>query len=232
MTDAVQAFVSAVVYVRNDEAGIYGFLKWLGPALEERFFQVEVVCVDDASADGSADEIRRAAAELPGVTLTIIHMGYHHGREAAMRAGDDLAIGDYVFEFDRAVPEFPLSALDEAFKTMMEGYDIVGVAPRGRRRFTSKLFYKVINHSAGVANDLDTETFRILSRRALNRIQSTSQAFPYRKALYANSGLPQATVSYEICDGGGSERKTGCGGWSIPVAHCCGCPGPVHADRL
>ena len=44
---------------------------------------------------------------------------------------------------------------------------------------------------------MDTERFRILSRRAINRVTAMYKAVPYRKAVYANCGLHSDVIKYE-----------------------------------
>lgn len=45
--------------------------------------------------------------------------------------------------------------------------------------------------------ELNTESFRILSRRGINRVQSMSKTIPYRKALYSNCGLKLYNIIYD-----------------------------------
>lgn len=197
MNDDVKAFVSAVVYVRNNEDTLPDFLDAVANTLSKAFAFAEIICVDDASSDKSSSVIRSFAESHRDVCFSTVHMGHFHGREIAIRAGDDLAVGDCIIEFDSAILDFDPALICDAYAKQTEGFDVVSVVPTGKRRVTSRLFYKAINSSAEVANDLDTETFRILSRRALNRVESASQTIPYRKALYANSGLPQAVIQFE-----------------------------------
>lgn len=194
MGDDYKAFVSAVVYVRNNEDALGSFLRTIANELRSNFSEVEIICVDDASEDRSLEVIREEFSNLENVETAIVRFGFRQGREASIRAGDDISIGDYVIEFDSARLDFDPSAIMKAYKKMLEGYDIVGVAPAGKRRLSSRLFYKTMNKSLDIVNELDTETFRILSRRALNRVESSSQIIPYRKAVYANSGLPQTVI--------------------------------------
>ena len=48
-------FVSAVVYLHNCAADVPAFLTMLYGQLEENFEKYEIVCVNDASTDNSAD---------------------------------------------------------------------------------------------------------------------------------------------------------------------------------
>ncbi len=44
------------------------------------------------------------------------------------------------------------------------------------------------------------ETFRVLSRRAVNRIKSIGDYIPYRKAIYMNCGLRADVIEYHAID--------------------------------
>ena len=44
-------------------------------------------------------------AQAQDTTITILNMSFFHGVEAAMNAGVDLAIGDFVFEFDSCIAD-------------------------------------------------------------------------------------------------------------------------------
>ncbi len=67
-------------------------------------------------------------------------------------------------------------------------------------RTTSRIFYALYNKTSRGNGRIGPETFRIVSRRAINRIKSIGQYIPYRKAVYMNCGLKTATISYESCD--------------------------------
>ena len=60
--------------------------------------------------------------------------------------------------------------------------------------------------SSGPGEKLTSETFRILSRRAVNQVKSIDQYIPYRKAIYMNCGLESATVQYSSPDPAGRKR--------------------------
>ena len=97
MTNKEKNFVSAVVYIHNDEENIEGFLQAVIQVLEENFEHSEVICVNDFSQDGSVETAKKVGAQAQDTTITILNMSFFHGVEAAMNAGVDLAIGDFVF---------------------------------------------------------------------------------------------------------------------------------------
>ena len=190
-------FLSAIVYVHNDQTTIVPFLTQLHTLLRDNFQKFELICVNDASTDGSVAAIRSFAEGVEGSMVSILNMRYYQGLEASMNAGVDLAIGDFVFEFDQAFMDYDPSLVMEVYRTSLTGYDIVSAAAQGGGRLSSRLFYKVFNRYAKTQYALGTECFRILSRRAINRVHAMSRTIPYRKALYANCGLNLTTLHYQ-----------------------------------
>lgn len=189
-------FMSAVIYIHNDEAYIEDFLRTVIEVVESGFEHSEIICVNDYSNDASVEKLRRLGSKAKKTTVTVLNMSYFHGVEAAMNAGVDLAIGDFVLEFDSVWLDFPKEEIMRAYKKSLEGYDIVSASPDKKQRFTSELFYRVFNRAAGFSYKLYSERFRVLSRRVINRISSMNKSVPYRKAVYANCGLKTANIRY------------------------------------
>ena len=79
----------------------------------------------------------------------------------------------------------------------LEGYDIVSAVPDSKIKFSSKLFYRILNKVSYRNMELITENFRIVSRRAINRTMSKKGAFKYRKALYHYSGFDTKIIRYK-----------------------------------
>lgn len=189
-------FLSAVIYVNNNEDKIADFLRQLNDIFSENFEKYEIICVNDDSCDGSVKIIKNMAGQMKNCVLSVINMSYFQGIEASMNAGVDLAIGDFVFEFDNIDMDYDINLVMEIYRHSLKGYDIVS-ASNSNSTFFSKIFYKLYNKSADIKYKLNTETFRIISRRAINRIHSMSKTIPYRKALYANCGLSIDTIFYK-----------------------------------
>lgn len=202
MRDKGKNFISAVIYVHNAEKRIDSFLKMIIKVLEENFEHSEIICVNDNSTDDSLGVIKKAGRLSETASISIVNMSYFHGLEAAMNAGVDLAIGDFVFEFDKTMIDFGKEEIMQVYYRTLEGYDIVSAVPNQKERFGSKLFYKIFNRFTGNLYQMRTESFRILSRRVINRISSMNRTVPYRKAAYAGSGLKTGMVVYE------PDRKT------------------------
>lgn len=191
-------FASAVIYVHNAEDRIGGFLTTVAGILEQNFEHAELICVNDCSRDGSLAAIRKVREHVPGISISVVNMSYFHGLELAMNAGMDLAIGDFVFEFDQTVMDFEPGLVMEVYRRCLEGFDIVSALPDKREKLSSRLFYRVFRHYADIPYEMATESFRILSRRVINRISSMNKTAPYRKAVYASCGLKTDTLRYQV----------------------------------
>lgn len=190
-------FISAVVYVHNNEKEIGNFLEKINKKLSENFGKYEIICVDDHSTDNSVKEIKKVADNISGTIVSIINMSYYQGIELSMNAGVDLSIGDFVYEFDNIYIDYNLDVIMEIYKESLKGYDIVSATSDSKKRLTSRLFYKVYNKNSKSMYQIHTETFRILSRRAINRVKAMNKTIPYRKAVYANCGLKLNIITYK-----------------------------------
>lgn len=191
-------FISAVIYVHNAENQIMNFLRTVAVVLENNFVKSEIICVNDFSDDKSVDKIKTISKEFNKTCISILNMSYFHGVEVAMTAGVDLAIGDFVFEFDSTILDFDKEEIMKVYRKSLEGFDIVSASPNKTKRKSSRLFYSLFNRFSRLHYKMTTERFRILSRRVINRISAMNKTMPYRKPVYAASGLKTTNLVYKI----------------------------------
>ena len=198
MVNREKNFISAVVYVHNAENRIEPFLNAIIMTLEENFEHSEIICVNDCSDDSSVQAIKRCSEKAVNTSVSLINMSFFHGLELAMDAGMDLAIGDFVYEFDNTYLDFDPEMIMKVYRHSLTGYDIVSASPDKKEKISSRLFYKVFDRFSELSYKMTTESFRILSRRVINRISSMNKTIPYRKAIYAGSGLKTDNLKYEV----------------------------------
>ena len=189
-------FVSAVVYVYNDEGRIEAFLTSLNRVLSENFIKYEIICVNDCSTDGSAEAVRRFCDNNSVSSLTMINTSFFQGVESAMVAGLDISIGDFVYEFDSCLLDYDPRMIMEVYRRSISGNDIVFAIPKGGSRTTSRLFYRLFNRFSNMQYQIKTQRFSIISRRGINRVKSMGAKTVYRKAVYASCGLPVSDYEY------------------------------------
>lgn len=196
MENKEKNFVSAVVYIHNDEDRIEKFHRLLSSVLKNNFENSEIIYVNDDSMDESVKNIKKICNNDSDINVSIINMSYFHGLETAMNAGVDMSIGDFVFEFDSVNINYDKEEIIKCYLHSLEGYDIVGVSPNTKQKITSSFFYWLIYKFNNI--EMHTETFRILSRRAINRISNMNRTIPYRKIIYSNCGLKKDIIIYDV----------------------------------
>ena len=198
MENKEKNFLSAVIYVHNADRNVEEFLSTMITCMERNFEHSEIICVNDSSDDGSLEKIKKVAANASNTSISVVNMSYFHGCEASMNAGIDMAIGDFVFEFDNMLLDFDENIVMGIYRHSLEGFDVVSASPDRKEKFTSRVFYNVFDKFTDSPYKMSTESFRILSRRAINRIRNINKTVPYRKAVYANCGLKTDNVRYEV----------------------------------
>lgn len=197
MMNREKNFVSAVIYVHNAENRIENFLENIIKILETNFEHSEIICVNDSSSDGSLAQIKEISKNAKTTSISVLNMSYFHGLELSMNAGVDLAIGDFVFEFDNTQFDFEAEEVMNIYRRALKGFDIVSAVPDRKERFSSRMFYKAFAAFSNLSYEMRTESFRVLSRRVINRISSMNRTVPYRKAIYAASGLKTDHIVYK-----------------------------------
>lgn len=206
MMNKEKNFVSAVIYIHNAENRIEKFLDAIIKVMEGNFEHSEIICVNDASDDDSLMQIKMVSQNATTTSISVVNMSHFHGLELAMNAGVDMSIGDFVFEFDNTNLDFDPSVIMKVYYHSLKGYDIVSASADKKEKWTSKFFYKVFGRFTDITYNMSTESFRILSRRVINRISAMNKTIPYRKAVYANCGLKTDNIKYTIMN---NSHKTG-----------------------
>ncbi|MCI5723733.1 MAG: glycosyltransferase [Erysipelotrichaceae bacterium] len=200
MENKEKNFVSAIVYVHNAESRLEQFLKTVISEMENNFEHSEVICVNDCSEDNSLGIIKKVSEIATTTSVSVINMSFFHGLELSMDSGLDMSIGDFVFEFDNTYLDFYPSMIMNIYRRSLQGYDIVSASPNKKEKFTSRMFYRIFDNYAELNYQMTTESFRVLSRRVINRVNSMNKTIPYRKVVYANCGLKTDNIHYDVVD--------------------------------
>ncbi|MET0902496.1 MAG: glycosyltransferase family 2 protein [Acidimicrobiales bacterium] len=112
--------LSVVIPARNEEASIADTITVVVDRLRAEGIDHEIVCVDDSSTDGTADEVKRLAAENPAVRL--LSSPYASGFGLAVRAGLEEYTGDGVAIMMGDLSDDP-EDLVSYYRLLEAGYD-------------------------------------------------------------------------------------------------------------
>lgn len=189
-------FISAVVYCHNEAETIKSFIENLDKTLSDNFLKYEIIIVNGACTDNTIDIIKDYAKTKNGLVISILNLSIAWGAEYGINSGIDLSIGDYVFEFNSSKVDYDWSILMEMYRKSQEGNDFVCAVSDRKVGLGKRIFYRVINNSAPLVYKIGPSTFRLLSRRGINRVRSLTKTVASRKVSYARCGLPMTNVNY------------------------------------
>ena len=80
---------------------------------------------------------------------------------------------------------------------------MVSVEPK-RNNASRVLFYKLFNKYSNADYDVNASAFRLVSRRAINRVLELNMSSAFRQAVYASCGLKNSRIEYK---GSASPQK-------------------------
>ena len=195
--------LSIVVPVKDEEQAIAPFVRRvvavIGKLADPAASSFEILFIDDGSSDGTMAEIRRACAADPRIRA--ISLSRNFGKEAALSAGLDHAIGSAVVPLDVDLQD-PPEALGEMIAKWREGYEIVyGVRSNRQsdslpKRLTADLYYRAHNALSQDKIPEHAGDFRLLDRVVVDVIRAMPERTRFMKGLFAWAGFRQASVSY------------------------------------
>lgn len=199
-------FVSVVIRCRNAEHRIPRFLAAVDEYFDARFDAYEIVVVNDASSDQSTSVVKTVAPTLH-CPVSVVELAHFHGVEAAMVAGLDRAMGDFVFEFDDTYMDYPFEVLDRMYESAVNGFDVVAAAP-DRLGWSLRSFYVVCNWFSGIQPPLGYERLRVSSRRALDAMLHQRERIRDRQVLYRYTGYRYLRLDYPADRSAGHRPRT------------------------
>jgi glycosyltransferase involved in cell wall biosynthesis len=204
--------ISVVVPAFNEEAVLPRFHRTIASVLVDLPYDFEIVYINDGSTDGTLDTIKQLRESDTQVTL--IDLSRNFGKEIALTAGLQKAAGDAVIVIDADLQD-PPDLIPELISEWQNGYDVVYAQRTHRKgesllkRTTAHFFYRVIQRVSKVTIPEDTGDFRILSRRAVNALNTFNEQHRFMKGLFAWIGYRQKAVLYER-----DPRQAGESKWS------------------
>jgi undecaprenyl-phosphate 4-deoxy-4-formamido-L-arabinose transferase len=145
--------VSVVIPVYNEEAVLPQLFARLYPALDALDVAYEVILVDDASVDGSAQLLREQLARRPHHTRALL-LAFNVGQHMAILAGFQHARGDRLVTLDADLQN-PPEEIGKLLAAMDRGHDYVGGVRRRRRDSWLR------THASRLINELRARTTHI-----------------------------------------------------------------------
>jgi undecaprenyl-phosphate 4-deoxy-4-formamido-L-arabinose transferase len=126
----LNATLSVVIPVFNEEAGLQVLFDRLYPVLDQLGRKYEVIFVDDGSSDRSVAVLRGQFAKRPDTTRVVV-LARNVGQHMAIMAGFAQTRGDYIITLDADLQN-PPEEISKIVAAMDEGADYVGTVRKDR----------------------------------------------------------------------------------------------------
>lgn len=163
-------------------------------------YDFEILFVNDGSKDKTISIIKELREK--DKRISYVDFSRNFGKEIAMIAGLDYATGDCVIFMDADLQD-PPELIPELVKYWEEGYDDVYAKRRSRKgetwlkKFTSKMYYKVLQKTTRIEIQKDTGDFRLLDRRCVNALRKIRESERNTKSMFSWIGYKKKEVLYD-----------------------------------
>jgi glycosyltransferase involved in cell wall biosynthesis len=197
---ASRPLLIAVVPCHNEAEVLPRLHRRLSAVLDGIDAETRILYVDDGSSDGTQGLILDLAATDARVGTILLSRNF--GKEAALTAGLDHAVGDAVVVLDADLQD-PPELIPEFWARFLDGHDVVYGVRRSRageswlKRATASAFYRTIGRLSRTPVPAETGDFRLLSRRALDALKGLRERHRFMKGLFGWVGFRQVGVPYD-----------------------------------
>ena len=193
--------ITIIIPAYNEEESLpplYERLEKLMHSMEH--YEFEILFVNDGSKDNTINLIKEYREK--DNRICYVDFSRNFGKEIAMVAGLDYATGDCVIFMDADLQD-PPELIPELVKYWEEGYDDVYAKRNSRKgetwlkKFTSKMYYRVLQHLTNIPIQEDTGDFRLLDRRCVNALKKMRESQRQSKSMFSWIGYKKKEVLYD-----------------------------------
>ena len=193
--------ISIIIPAYNEEEALPALIERITKFADDtKDYDFEFLFVNDGSKDRTIELIKEYREKDKRVCY--VDFARNFGKETAMKAGIDYATGDAVVFLDADLQD-PPEVITEMIKYWEEGYDDVYAQRNSRKgetwmkKFTSKMYYKVLQDLTNVPIQKDTGDFRLLDRRCVNALKVMKESQRNSKSMFSWIGYKKKAIFYD-----------------------------------
>lgn len=208
--------LSIIVPVYNEQESLSLFLETARPAVMRALALIgadaraEFLFVDDGSSDRTGDLL--AILARLNADVRCLSLSRNFGKEAALAAGIDHAVGDAVIPIDVDLQD-PPEVIVDMVRAWLGGAQVVNARRADRssdgwfKRWSAHSFYRLLNHLSDYPIPENVGDFRLLDRQAVDVIKQLGEQARFNKGLFSWIGFRVATVDYVRAARGAGTTK-------------------------
>ncbi len=203
--------ISVVVSVYNEELALEMFFQETKKVLDNMKWDYELIFVNDGSADGSLELLKKFAASCNKVK--VVNFSRNFGHEAAMIAGVDHAGGDGVVCMDADL-QHPPAYIPDIIEAFENGYNVVNMVRTKNedagiiKRITSAAFYKILNWMSPVKFQNNASDFFAFDAKVMKVMKTEyRERIRFLRGFVQNVGFQRTTIEFEAAKRVAGESK-------------------------
>jgi len=192
--------LSIVVPVFNEDSNIDKLFTEVKNVVENQLkCTFEMIFVDDGSKDRSWPSINCLADDNPEVRG--LRFSRNFGHQYALKAGLDAAIGMAVISMDADL-QHPPALIADFYKAWKKGYDVVfarrtdTVGAGILKKFTSRLFYTLVNRISDTKIEDGVSDYRLLDRKVVEELKNMNEYFLFFRGMVQWTGFKSKYIDY------------------------------------
>ena len=193
--------IDIIIPAYNEEESLPFLFERLEKIMQENAnYEFEILFVNDGSKDKTLELIKKQRKK--DNRISYVDFSRNFGKETAMIAGLDYATGDAAIFMDADLQD-PPELIPELIKYWEQGYDDVYARRRTRegetffKKFTSKMYYRVLQKMTKVEIQVDTGDFRLLDRICINALKKLRESQRNTKSMFSWIGYNKKEVLYD-----------------------------------
>lgn len=193
--------LSVIVPCYNEEAVIEESYRRTKLALQTLTCPTEIIYINDGSKDKTRVLLDRIAAG--DASVKVIHFSRNFGHQPAVTAGINNCDADRAVILDADMQD-PPELIPDMLRTMdAEQANVVYCVRMSRegesmfKRFSAKVFYRLMNRMSEVTFPLDTGDFRLIDRKIMDEFDRLKERGKYIRGLISWLGFRQVPFYYE-----------------------------------
>lgn len=193
--------ITILVPAYNEEESLPQLYERVNSVMNDmKDYEFELLFVNDGSKDKTIELIKELREKDKRVSY--VDFSRNFGKEIAMIAGLDYLTGDCVIIMDADLQD-PPELIPEMVKYWEQGYDDVYARRKSRKgetwlkKFTSTMYYKVLQSLTRVPIQKDTGDFRLLDIRCINALRKMRETGRCSKSLFSWIGYNKKEILYD-----------------------------------
>lgn len=204
--------LSIIIPIYNEEGNLQLLYERITKVAASITNDYELIFINDGSRDNSLPLIVSLA--LSDQHVRYINFSRNFGHQIAVTAGIDHCTGEAVAIIDADLQD-PPELIVELYNKMNEGYQVVYARRRSRsgesfmKKFTAKMFYRILAKITSIKIPVDTGDFRIMHRKIIDVLKQMPEQQKYLRGQIAWAGFKQTYVLYDR-----DERHAGSTGYT------------------